>query len=80
MGLTYCYKTTVFFNIYYNLSTGATTSDLQWHLTHIAGNESHYSTLNISETVRDKDMHNGIRIGTYTCSRQGCRIQWLWMM
>jgi len=36
----------------------------------------HYLTLNISETVRDRDSYNGILIGSlYTCRAQGCHLE-----
>jgi len=33
-----------------------------------------HSTLNISETVQDRD--NGMLIGTYTWTTQGCHFEW----
>jgi len=38
-----------------NLSNGAIFDDLDWQLTQIARSR-HYLTLNISETVRDRDI------------------------
>jgi len=50
--------------------------DLEW-VTDISS-ARHYSTLNISETVQDRDSYNEILVRTYTRFTQRCNFEWPW--
>jgi len=57
------------------LSNGTIFSSLERPLTKISRSR-HYFRLNISETVRDKDIDTTEYYWTYTCSTQGCNFEW----
>ena len=60
----------------YDLSTGAIFTDLEWSLIQ-NWRADHYSTTNISKTVKDRHSYNEM---TYTRLTQRCHFEWPWVI